>query len=106
MRAIVTKMFDGARDGAIYPITFKPGDTVEGDLAVVAVREKWAEAPGLPSPPLPALTPIPEGWADFKAEDMVALARSLGADEAVKTKAPAADFIKAEIDRRATTTKA
>lgn len=42
MKATVTVAFDGVPDGAIYPRTFAPGDTVEGDLARVAVREGWA----------------------------------------------------------------
>lgn len=43
---------------------------------------------------------IPEGWADLKAEDMKALAASLGADPAPATKADAAAFIDAEVARR------
>lgn len=43
MKAKVTKAFPGVRDGQIYPERFKPGDIVEGDLAEVAVEQKWAE---------------------------------------------------------------
>lgn len=41
--AKVTKQFDGVPDGEIYPKTFMPGDEVTGDLAAVAIKEKWAE---------------------------------------------------------------
>lgn len=42
MKAKVTKPFNGAPDGQIYGKDFAVGDIVEGDLATVAVREKWA----------------------------------------------------------------
>lgn len=42
MKAIVEKPFAGAPDGDIYPKQFVKGDVVTGDLARVAVREKWA----------------------------------------------------------------
>lgn len=42
MKAIVDKPFHGAPDGQIHGKDFVKGDTVEGDLARVAVREKWA----------------------------------------------------------------
>lgn len=42
MKAIVEKPFSGAPDGELHPRAFAVGDTVTGDLAVVAVREKWA----------------------------------------------------------------
>lgn len=41
--AVVVKPFAGVPDGLIYPRDFVEGDTVEGDLAVVALREGWAE---------------------------------------------------------------
>lgn len=40
---VVVKPFAGVPDGLIYPRDFVEGDTVEGDLAVVALREGWAE---------------------------------------------------------------
>lgn len=43
MRATVTSDFSGVPDGEIHPRTFKPGDTVEGELAAVAVEQGWAE---------------------------------------------------------------
>jgi hypothetical protein len=42
MHARVKTKFDGCRDGNPLVETFKPGDQIEGDLAEVAVREKWA----------------------------------------------------------------
>lgn len=42
MKAIVEKSFEGAPDGELYPRPFKKGDEVTGDLARVAVQEKWA----------------------------------------------------------------
>jgi len=44
MKAKVTKAFRGAKDGEHHPTQFKPGDTVEGKLAEVAVSEGWARA--------------------------------------------------------------
>jgi len=43
--AIVTKPFKGAPDGELYPKEFSIGDEVTGDLAAVAIKEKWAEVP-------------------------------------------------------------
>lgn len=43
MKATAIAVFDGARDGDLYPTRFIPGDLVEGSLAEIAVREKWAE---------------------------------------------------------------
>ena len=42
-RAIVKMPFKGAPDGEIHPRDFAVGDEVEGDLALVAIREKWAK---------------------------------------------------------------
>jgi hypothetical protein len=47
MNATVITTFFGARDGELYPIRFDPGDLVEGQLAEIAVREKWAEETAL-----------------------------------------------------------
>lgn len=102
MKATVTKEFDGAKDGAIYPTHFKPGDVVEGDLARVAVENKWAEEGVKGATKMPADGPIqiPEGWEKLNAADSIALARKLGAGDDVKTKAVAVDFITAEIAKR------
>jgi hypothetical protein len=43
MNATAITTFYGAKDGELYPTKFSPGDLIEGELAVVAVREKWAE---------------------------------------------------------------
>ena len=40
--ATVTKPFSGVKDGECQVTEFAVGDTVEGDLAAVAVREGWA----------------------------------------------------------------
>lgn len=40
--AKVVKSFRGVRDGEIYPVVFAVGDTVEGNLAKVAIAEGWA----------------------------------------------------------------
>lgn len=56
----------------------------------------------LEAPPPPHVSPvtIPEGWQDLKADEMKALAVSLGADPAPSTKADAIAAIDAEIARR------
>lgn len=53
--------FPGVKDGEIYPTKFIVGDTVTGDLARVAIEEKWAKpvggsaaAPVTPPAPAPA----------------------------------------------------
>lgn len=59
MRAKVTKSFKGRRDHEAATSTIAVGDEIEGDLARVAVREKWAEevrdkAPASPRAVAPA----------------------------------------------------
>ncbi|MEI3850048.1 MULTISPECIES: hypothetical protein [unclassified Ensifer] len=44
MLAKVKVAFPGVPDGLVHPRNFEVGDTVEGDLAAVAVAEGWAEA--------------------------------------------------------------
>lgn len=103
MKATVTKEFDGAPDGAIYPKHFVPGDVIEGDLARVAVENKWAEEGVKDATKKPAEggpVAIPDGWEKLNAAESIALARQLGAGEDVKTKAVAVDFIKDEIAKR------
>jgi hypothetical protein len=46
MNATAIATFYGARDGELYPTRFEPGDLIEGELAEIAVREKWAEETG------------------------------------------------------------
>lgn len=43
MTAKVVETFFGVPDGEVYPREFAEGDIVQGDLAVVAVREGWAK---------------------------------------------------------------
>jgi hypothetical protein len=43
MKAKVTQTFQGVPDGQIHTREIAPGEVIEGDLAAVAVREKWAE---------------------------------------------------------------
>lgn len=42
LTAKVKKSFPGVPDGQTQPILFEKGDTVTGDLARVAIEEKWA----------------------------------------------------------------
>lgn len=58
MRAIVKVPFCGVRDGEFYPVDWQRGDTVEGSLAEVAIREGWA---------------VPEGRTDQSAPENQAL---------------------------------
>lgn len=71
MKAIVTKAFDGVPDGLVHPKAFAKGDVVDGKLAEVAVREKWAkvveEKPAL-SAPVPAETVAPPAQASAEAD--------------------------------------
>lgn len=41
--ATVTSPFPGCPDGTLHPIQFKAGDSISGELAEIAVREKWAK---------------------------------------------------------------
>jgi hypothetical protein len=60
MKAIVTKAFPGVPDGQIHVRQFAIGDEVDGNLAAVAVEQKWAKAKGSkgegPVSPLAKLT--------------------------------------------------
>jgi hypothetical protein len=42
MKIRVVKEFRGAKDGDHHPTLFRVGDFVEGNLADVALAEKWA----------------------------------------------------------------
>lgn len=95
MKATVTKGFDGAKDGAIYPTTFKPGDVVEGDLARVAVDNGWAtEGEPVKGNDDGTAGGLPDGWAKMNAPNMLALARRHGAGDDVTTKAHAVEYLK------------
>ena len=41
--ALVTVEFKGVVDGQVYPRDIKPGETITGDLAAVAIKEGWGE---------------------------------------------------------------
>jgi hypothetical protein len=60
MEAVVTKEFPGRPDSEMHVRTIKVGETITGDLARVAVDEKWAKAKGgkaeQPANPLAKLT--------------------------------------------------
>lgn len=43
MKAKVTKSFAGVDDGTVLPRQINVGEVISGELAAVAVREKWAE---------------------------------------------------------------
>jgi hypothetical protein len=63
MKAKVTKEFAGRPDGEALSRTVKVGEVIVGDLAAVAVREKWADEVGSESvvddtDPLAGLTTI------------------------------------------------
>ena len=62
MRAKVTTAFSGAPDNEIYPKRFEVGSEVAGELARVAVKEKWAE-PVKDKAPAPEQKPAEEGKA-------------------------------------------
>ena len=97
MRATVTTAFDGAEDGAIYPTKWKPGDVVEGELARVAVENKWAEE-GAANAAAKVLPPgIPADWEKLNAPNLLALARKHDAGEGITKKAEAVEFIEALI---------
>lgn len=97
MKATVIEEFDGAKDGAIYPTKWKPGDIVEGDLARVAIENKWAEegAAVIAKAGLPA--GIPAEWEKMNAPNLLALARGHGAGEDVTKKADAVEYLTALI---------
>jgi hypothetical protein len=44
MKATVTHPFKGCRDGELHPVSFKPGDTVTGELARAMVRDGKAKS--------------------------------------------------------------
>lgn len=94
MKATVTQEFDGAKDGAIYPTRLKPGDVIEGDLARVAVAQKWAtEGEPAKGPETGQAGGLPDGWAKMNMPNMLALARRYGAGDDVTTRAHAVDYL-------------
>jgi hypothetical protein len=108
MNAVVTQPFMGTVDGEVYPRQFNVGDKVAGALAEVAIKEGWAvEGETLPDGVVAApAVEIPENFRDLAAADAIALARKLGANEGVKTKAAALPFIAAEVELRSAAAEA
>ena len=101
MKVIVTKEFQGVENGALHPRLYKAGEIVEGRLAEVALAEGWGEEVKAEEAPAPGgAVEVPDAWREFNAADTVALAAALGAVN-IKTKAPAVEFIEAEVARRA-----
>lgn len=101
MKVKITKEFNGVENGALHPRLYAVGEIVEGRLADVALSEGWGEE--LKAEETPASTgtvEIPDDWREFNAAETVALAVALGAID-IKTKAPAVEFIEAELERRA-----
>jgi hypothetical protein len=98
MKGTVIKEFDGAKDGTIYPVKWKSGDVVEGDLARVAIENKWAEegtAEIEKNNNLP--DGVPKDWEKLNAPNLLALARKHGAGDEITKKAEAVEFIEALI---------
>lgn len=91
------------------PVTIAPGQSfeIDGDdpenllgrgivspaLAVSSVQ--------LQPQPSPTLVDIPEGWDQLKADEMIALARKLGAKNEVNRKDEAAAYITTMVAERA-----
>jgi hypothetical protein len=42
-KAKIVKAFPGVEDGKVYPRMIEVGEVIEGDLARVAIEEKWGE---------------------------------------------------------------
>jgi len=103
MKATVTQEFDGAKDGTIYPTKWKPGDVVEGDLARVAIENKWATEGAAEVEKTAANLPagIPADWEKMNAPNLLALARKHGAGDEISKKADAVEFIQALIAKHA-----
>jgi hypothetical protein len=61
MRAKVTEAFNGVPDGRIHPRQIAVGEIIDGDLAAVAIREKWAEETADEAPAPAAAKPKAKG---------------------------------------------
>lgn len=100
MKVKITKEFQGVENGALYPRLYTVGEIVEGRLADVALAEGWGDELKAEETVQPAaMAEIPGDWREFNAAETVALAATLGAVD-IKTKAPAVEFIEAEVERR------
>jgi len=101
MKVKITKEFQGVENGALHPRLYVAGEIVEGRLAEVALAEGWGEeVKAEPTTAPTGAVDIPDNWREFNAAETVALAVALGAVD-IKTKAPAVEFIEAEVERRA-----
>ena len=101
MKVKITKEFNGVENGALHPRLYAVGEIVEGRLADVALAEGWGDELKAEETINPTATvEIPDDWREFNASETVALATALGAVN-IKTKAPAVEFIEAEIERHA-----
>lgn len=100
MKVKITKEFHGVENGALHPRLYTVGEIVEGRLADVALAEGWGDEVKAAEPPASTdAVEIPDGWREFKAAEMIALAVTLGAAD-ITTKTQAIDYIAAEIERR------
>lgn len=101
MKVKITKEFNGVENGALHPQLYAVGEIVEGRLADVALSEGWGDELKAEETIQPTgAVEIPDDWREFNAAETVALAAALGAID-IKTKAPAVEFIDAELERRA-----
>lgn len=86
MDAKVITAFPGVPDGKVYPVEYKPGDTVSGDLAEQAIGAGLAEEIDESADPL----------ATLKKAELETLAAERGVDiSAAKTKADIIAALKA-----------
>ncbi|CAN5480273.1 hypothetical protein BH10PSE7_BH10PSE7_15430 [soil metagenome] len=72
MKAIVAKEFPGCADGQTQTRMIAVGETIEGDLAAVAVREGWAEEVKEPASPdivLAELEKLSKAELEARAKD-------------------------------------
>lgn len=97
MKAKVIKPFRGRRDGSGVVEHFQKGDLIDGDLAVVAVREKWAaEFSEAKEAKIIAATDALAA-ARQKHSDLVSAIESASADKKAEAEA-AASAAKGEVD--------
>ncbi len=116
--AKVIQAFKGVPDGDSLVRNYAVGDTVTGDLAVVAVREGWAEEGGEGAEGESGGSEVgeggtdhgferdgegrivvPEDWKGLHHMKKIALARAISGDD-VETKAAAEAIIDAELTSR------
>ena len=89
------------------PVTIPPGQSFEIDdedpenLIGRGIASPVAGAPRVELSAPPGPIEIPEGWQDLKADELVALARKLGADRDVNRKDEALAFVAEVVAARA-----